>query len=115
MTNSPTHEKIARRAEEIWHRRGCPSGSDIAIWLEAEHQLTVDSPEPRTSGPAAGQPASGQLPGGETPATSPDALAANATLQKSAARAPQQRHGKNALPPSPPPSGKPLWNQPHSS
>lgn len=36
---SPTHEQIAALAHELWLERGCPEGSDIDIWLEAERQL----------------------------------------------------------------------------
>ena len=35
----PTHEQIAALAHELWEERGCPEGSDIDIWLEAERQL----------------------------------------------------------------------------
>jgi hypothetical protein len=35
----PTHEQIAALAHELWQERGCPEGSDIDIWLEAERQL----------------------------------------------------------------------------
>ena len=37
------HEEIARRAEKIWHDRNRPSGSDEAIWLEAESQLQAEA------------------------------------------------------------------------
>jgi hypothetical protein len=33
------HEEIARRAKQIWQERNRPTGSDEAIWLEAESQL----------------------------------------------------------------------------
>lgn len=33
------HEEIARRAEQLWHERGQPTGSDDAIWLQAESEL----------------------------------------------------------------------------
>ena len=33
------HEEIERRAKQIWQERNQPSGSDEAIWLEAESQL----------------------------------------------------------------------------
>ncbi len=41
--------------------------------------------------------------------------AAKSRLQKEAARAPQQQHGKDAPKPRPPESGKPVWDKPHSS
>lgn len=34
-----THAQIAALAHEIWQERGCPEGSDVDIWLEAERQL----------------------------------------------------------------------------
>jgi hypothetical protein len=36
---APTHEQIAKRAQEIWRQRGCPHGQDKQHWLEAEQQL----------------------------------------------------------------------------
>ena len=38
-TRKPTHDEIARRAQEIWRDRYYPVGSDTEIWLEAEKQL----------------------------------------------------------------------------
>ncbi|MFY9924847.1 MAG: DUF2934 domain-containing protein [Opitutaceae bacterium] len=35
----PTHLEIAAEAEVLWRQRGCPSGQDNEIWLEAERQL----------------------------------------------------------------------------
>ena len=37
------HEEIARHAEKLWRDRGQPSGSDDAIWLEAESQLQAQA------------------------------------------------------------------------
>lgn len=36
---APTHEQVAALAHELWQERGCPEGSDVDIWLEAERQL----------------------------------------------------------------------------
>lgn len=33
------HDAISDRAHEIWRARGCPEGSDVEIWLEAERDL----------------------------------------------------------------------------
>lgn len=41
--HTPTHNEIAKRAEEIWHERHEPTGSDLEIWLEAERQLAVNA------------------------------------------------------------------------
>lgn len=38
----PTHDDIARKAHDLWKDRGCPSGIDNEIWLEAERQLRDD-------------------------------------------------------------------------
>jgi hypothetical protein len=34
-----TQQQIAALAHELWLARGCPSGRDLDIWLEAERQL----------------------------------------------------------------------------
>ena len=34
-----TPEQIAALAHELWQERGCPEGSDVDIWLEAEREL----------------------------------------------------------------------------
>jgi hypothetical protein len=130
-TNSPTHETIARRAREIWTSRGAPGDCDTEIWLEAERQLTAGSPPESHAGVlVAGTPATAEsavvavIPGPAGPVAGglnagslpdPDAVAAQAAVQKRAARAPQVRHGKNAPRAAPTESGKPLWDKPHSS
>lgn len=100
-TNPPTHEAIARRAHEIWNAQGSPSGGELDHWLEAERELIAA---------AHGAPAHA-----DAHAPSPDEAAARIELQKTAARAPQLQHGKNAPRPAPPESGKPVWAKPHSS
>jgi hypothetical protein len=44
------HEEIARRAKQLWQDRGEPSGSDEAIWLEAESQLQAEAESRPVSG-----------------------------------------------------------------
>ncbi|HWA86304.1 MAG TPA: DUF2934 domain-containing protein [Opitutus sp.] len=46
----PTHEEIARRAQDLWEKYGRPSGRDQEIWLEAERslQLTKSAQPPAT-------------------------------------------------------------------
>ena len=39
----PTHDDIARKAHTLWKDRGCPTGIDDEIWLEAERQLRGES------------------------------------------------------------------------
>ena len=36
---SPSHEEIARRADELWEERGGAHGSDEEYWHLAERQL----------------------------------------------------------------------------
>jgi hypothetical protein len=33
------HDKIAMRAYEKWCQRGCPHGTDVQDWMEAENEL----------------------------------------------------------------------------
>ena len=37
-----THDQIARRAHEIWVKRGCKHGQDQENWYEAERQLKAE-------------------------------------------------------------------------
>lgn len=52
-----THEQIAALAHELWLAQGCPSGSDMDIWLEAERQLQGQPPRPVHRGPIPADPA----------------------------------------------------------
>jgi len=36
---APSHEEIARRANEIWRARGAAPGSEVEDWLQAEKEL----------------------------------------------------------------------------
>jgi hypothetical protein len=38
--NENFHESIALLAYAIWQDRGCPHGTDVEDWLEAEQQLS---------------------------------------------------------------------------
>jgi hypothetical protein len=38
--NQDFHEAIALLAYAIWQDRGCPPGTDVDDWLEAERQLS---------------------------------------------------------------------------
>jgi len=117
MINSPSHEEIARRAQEIWHDRGCPNGNDTAIWLEAERELADSHAAHDTdlAEPVEAAPVTRRSHGSDAPPPSPGEMAAKASIQKEAARAPQLQHGKNAPKLAPTESGKPLWDKPHSS
>lgn len=37
-----THHEIAERARALWTARGCPTGRDDEIWLDAERQLAAE-------------------------------------------------------------------------
>jgi hypothetical protein len=39
---APSHEAIARRAYLKWQARGCPTGTALQDWLEAEAELKVE-------------------------------------------------------------------------
>ena len=118
--NTPTHEEIALQALNLWQERGRPAGCDTEIWLEAERQASA-GPRPSAVPNADAFTTSVRA---ETAAESvveyhlssaeseQDAILA--ALQKQEARAPQVAHhtGPRAKPPE---TGKPLWNQPHSS
>ena len=130
--NSPTHEEITRRAQEIWNGQGRPPGRDTAIWLDAERQLTAASPaEPShpsvETHSAPTERAQDQRTTIETkssaehfpkiaaPAPEPDAIKAIAAFQRKAASAPRRPTHKNAPKSAPTESGKPVWDKPHSS
>ena len=36
------HDKIAMRAYDKWCKRGCPTGSDMQDWIEAEAELRAE-------------------------------------------------------------------------
>lgn len=36
------HERIAQRAYEKWMKRGCPHGTDMQDWIEAEKELMAE-------------------------------------------------------------------------
>ena len=106
----PTHEEISQRAHRLWQESGSPSGDGMQNWLNAERELSSAA-----SGTAAGT-------------TTPDAAALNPlsegqSTHAAAERATQQRKDARGpvLPthtgpkPIPAVTGKPLWNQPHSS
>ncbi len=123
-THVPAHHDIAQRAQEIWGLRGNPSGHDLAIWLEAEQQLTEVSPElahststgsPQSSDPLSRKPTTTHSSGSTTPMPDPIEVAAKATLQKKTASAPHRPTHQDAPKSAPTESGKPLWSKPHSS
>lgn len=51
-----TQEQISALAHELWRERGCPEGSDVDIWLEAERQLNGVPPTRGTRDPIPADP-----------------------------------------------------------
>jgi hypothetical protein len=49
--SDPSHDEIARQAEDLWRERGYPQGRDDEIWFEAERKLkqsqSADAGNPR--------------------------------------------------------------------
>jgi len=105
---TPTHDDVALRAYCNWQSYGCPEGSDIANWFEAEDQLSAEASD--GEGGAEGDADSGTL----SESQSASAVAEQAALQRKEARAPivPQHAAPNTRPPE---TGKPLWSKPHSS
>lgn len=110
MAMSPhSHSEIAHCAYQIWQDHGCPSGCDDAIWFEAELKLTagVEHGVVIAAPHTAASPVLGE-------SHSAHAMAEADAQQRKEARAPITPH-ISAPKAKPTPSGKPLWNQPHSS
>jgi hypothetical protein len=133
-TNTPSHEEVTRRAEEIWKAQGCPTGRDTEIWLEAERQLSTGHATPSPSGgpqdrgngnsqatpPATARTAADPKPpeagasGEQTPSPSPIQAEAQSAQLKKSSRAPKAPT-KTAPKAAPAETGKPLWKKPQSS
>jgi len=45
-----SRDAVKRRAEQLWHARGQPTGQDDAIWLEAESQIAAEAEQRPVSG-----------------------------------------------------------------
>jgi hypothetical protein len=117
---TPTHNEIAERAHNLWKDRGCPEGSDIEIWLEAERQLSENSaqdvgPERKPFAERAKEETAAEsvVEYQISPAI-PQHEAIKAAIQKEEARSPQEPK-KTAPKEKPAETGKPLWRKPHSA
>lgn len=131
---TPSHQEISERAYHLWLDRGSPHGRDVEHWHEAEKQLSKGangssadagaSDASQTNSESKGANSLADRLKAETaaesvvefhisPAVSDDA-AVKAALQKKEARAPKVP-AHTGPKPKPPETGKPLWNQPHSS
>jgi len=105
---TPIHQAIAERAYQIWEMNGYPEERDIENWLDAERQLTAESPD-------AVEPSPAHEPVWTKPASQSDAaLAEKAAQQRHDSRAPITPQIKAPTFP-PAETGKPLWSRPHSS
>jgi len=103
--NQPTHEEISHRAHRLWEDSGPAGGDATQNWLDAERELTRDAANVLAS-PAVAHPLS-------------ESHSAKATAERVALQKKEARHSQTAThtgPKSAPAeSGKPLWQQPHSS
>jgi hypothetical protein len=111
---TPTHDEIARQARQIWQNRGCPSGNDTEIWLEAERTLNEDPAADTFAARARSETAAeSEVEFHLSPAPT-EQKSIQAAMQKENARAPQVPHhtGPKVTPAT---TGKPLWSRPHSS
>jgi hypothetical protein len=107
---TPTHEEISRLAHQLWQEAELRGGDATQNWLDAERQLTAGATQP-APGIAPAEPAKTH-PVSES--QSAHAAMERAALQKKEARQPKvATHTGPKLAPAE--SGKPLWNQPHSS
>jgi hypothetical protein len=88
--NKPTHEEIARQAQEFWQDRGCPVGCDVAIWLEAEQALSNGLPAALFSDRAVAETAAESLVEFHVSPPLPEQEAIQIALQKQTSRAPQK-------------------------
>lgn len=128
-----SHQDISDRAYHLWLERGRPHGRDVEFWHEAEQRLREETAGESSNGSSEKGHSTSESKGAsaladrlksETAAESAvefhisppvsDDEAVKAALQKKEARAPQMptHTGPKQKPPE---TGKPLWNQPHSS
>lgn len=108
--NNPTHDDIAQLAHELWQESGATEGDALKHWLEAERRLKAGASKSGTTG-AEAEPATHRT---VSESKSEGAKQERAAQQRKEAREPiRPTHTGPKL--APPESGKPLWNQPHSS
>jgi hypothetical protein len=88
--NKPTHDEIARQAQEFWQDRGRPVGCDMATWLEAEQALSNGLPAGNFSERALAETAAESLVEFHVSPALPEQEAIQIALQKQSARAPQK-------------------------
>lgn len=111
MPTDSSHEKIARRAYQMWQAAGCPDGTHDEHWFDAERELARRADgEPRDQNPAVGHEKHPPI----SPAVAAHQQTIQAEVQKQAARSPQTP-ATHAPKPKPAPTGKPVWDKPHSA
>jgi len=88
--NTPTHDEIARQAQEFWQDRGCPAGCDLAIWLEAEQALTSGLPASLFSERAVAETAAESLVEYHLSPALPEQEAVRAAMPNPSARKPKR-------------------------
>ena len=108
--NHPTHEEISQRAHHLWQNSAVSGGDATQNWLDAERELTLGSSKSPASAATAERADSHLV----SESDSTRASAERSALQKKEARQPilPTHTGPKSAPAE---SGKPLWNQPHSS
>lgn len=109
--NAPTHDEIARQAYELWQNRGCPTGQDTELWLEAERQLSGKGQTAFTEHVKAETAAESTVEFNISPALSEQA-AIKAAVQQKNARLPLVPH-HTAPKAKPAETGKPVWPKAH--
>lgn len=122
--NTPSHEDVAQRAYKLWQDAGSPDGRDTEMWFEAEHQLTAEQEKGERKNGSPSKTAFTKRVQGEMASESEaefhisppmsEQEEIKAALQKKEARAPKVPH-TNAPKVTPPQSGKPVWDKPHSA
>src|SRR5215204_6259088 len=98
-TNTPSHEEVARRAEEIWKAQGCPTDRDTEIWFEAERQLSSRTATPSPSGGAQDRGNGNSQPGsaaGSSTTADPQPPESGATEDKIPPASPIQAEAQSA-------------------
>lgn len=107
-------EDIARQAHQLWQERGCPTGCDDEIWLEAERKMDEGSKGGTTTeGSKKSTDSENPVPPQAAPALTEKDASLDA-VKKQEARAPQVPH-HTAPTTKPAATGKPIWPRGHSS
>ncbi|AOS45474.1 hypothetical protein Verru16b_02555 [Lacunisphaera limnophila] len=108
------HADIAQYAHQLWQSRGCPTGCDDEIWLEAERKLGRKPKGDPFGAATHASTVADNLASYQVSPAQAEKEAITLALQKHEARAPQTAH--HSAPHSKPAvTGKPVWPKPHSN